>query len=145
LTEIVERDAVPHLSDPVAPSFEANVETPAGLRYTVVEPGQGRSATSGDEVVVSYTLWHADGRFIDDSASRRHPHTLKLGVSTDLRLLHEAAVGMRPGERRYVKAPASFAEGAREVGLFISPDQPLVIDLTLESILTRDSDVDPDA
>jgi hypothetical protein len=48
-------------------------ETPSGLRYRVVEPGEGPSVTPADLVALNYRLTKEDGTLIQDSRSTGQP------------------------------------------------------------------------
>ena len=52
--------------------------TDNGLRYIVLEEGEGSSPTATSQVTVHYTGWTMDGKMFDSSHQRMQPVTLSL-------------------------------------------------------------------
>jgi len=55
------------------------VTTASGLKYIVIEPGDGPSPQPGDQVSVHYTGWLTSGQKFDSSRDRGEPFQYQLG------------------------------------------------------------------
>ncbi len=97
-----------------------------GLYIETLEAGTGREFTSGDEAVVSYTLWLPDGNVVDSNSSWRH--TIAPGSVIDGFLL--GMEGMAIGETRRIVIPSDLGYG--HLGNWaVPPNSVLVYRVTL--------------
>ena len=114
----------------------AEVTTPSGLGYTVLEPGDegARTAAAGQRVSVHYTGWLTDGKKFDSSLDRNSPFSFDLGQGSVIKGWDEGVAGMRVGEKRKLFIPASLGYGARGAGGVIPPNATLVFDVELLDI-----------
>ena len=108
--------------------------TESGLRYKVVEPGQGASPSESDRVKVTYTGTLPDGTEFDAGEE------VEFNVSGVVPGFSEALKGMKPGERRTIYIPASLGYGMSgapgpggQGG--IPPNTALTFDVTLVEVL----------
>ena len=66
-------------SDRIVTTIPAEAKaTQSGLKYYVLEKGEGSSPTANSQVTVHYTGWTMDGKMFDSSHQRHQPVTLSL-------------------------------------------------------------------
>ncbi len=113
------------------PSDKA-VATASGLKYDVIQPGTGETATAGKVVAVHYTGWlQSDGTKFDSSRDRGQPFEFVLGRGQVIRGWDEGVAGMKEGEKRKLYIPADLAYGTRGVPGVIPPNSTLVFEVEL--------------
>jgi len=110
---------------------QQEVTTPSGLKYTDLQPGEGREAKSGDTVNVHYTGWLENGTKFDSSLDRRSPFSFLLGAGQVIRGWDEGVAGMHVGGKRRLTIPASLGYGARGAGGVIPPNATLIFEVEL--------------
>jgi FKBP-type peptidyl-prolyl cis-trans isomerase len=93
--------------------------------------GKGRPARSGDDIVVHYVGWLADGRQFDSSRSRRDPLDFALGAGDVIKGWDDGIEGMKEGGRRKLTIPAALAYGEQGCGGVIPPHATLVFEVEL--------------
>ena len=108
--------------------------TESGLKYTVVEAGQGAAPSPTDRVRVSYTGTLPDGTEFDAGED------VEFAVSGVVPGFAEALQNMKPGGRRTIYVPPALGYGMNgsrgpDGSLVIPPNSALVFDVTLEEIL----------
>jgi len=107
--------------------------TASGLKYEVVEAGEGESPKMGARVLVHYAGWFTDGKLFDASYSRGEPAEMRLG--TVIPGWNEGLQLMKPGATyRFVIAP-KLAYGARGAPPRIAPNTTLVFLVKLVKVL----------
>jgi FKBP-type peptidyl-prolyl cis-trans isomerase len=109
---------------------EGSVVTESGLRYRVIDEGQGESPTVNDVVSVHYEGRLVDGSVFDSSRERGQPAMFPLqGVVPGF---SEALQLMRPGARYEVVMPPDLAYGNQPPpGSPIPPGATLIFDIEL--------------
>jgi FKBP-type peptidyl-prolyl cis-trans isomerase len=105
-------------------------ETPSGLKYADLAPGEGDAARSGQQVTVHYTGWLPDGKKFDSSRDRGQAFTFKLGGGQVIRGWDEGVAGMKVGGRRRLEIPPDLGYGQRGTGP-IPPGATLIFSVEL--------------
>ena len=94
--------------------------------------GGGATAASGDDVVVHYVGWLAEGlRQFDSSRARRDPLDFALGAGDVIKGWDEGIAGMRVGGTRRLTIPPALAYGEHGCGGVIPPQATLVFEIEL--------------
>lgn len=126
---------------PAPEPADAAAGAPDGLEITVLKPGDGEVARSGQDVRVHYTGWLYDerepgrkGAEFDSSRPRGEPFVFPLGAGRVIRGWDEGVAGMRVGEVRELAIPAWLGYGSAGAGALIAPDQPLLFEVELLGI-----------
>ena len=105
---------------------------PAALVKEDLVVGGGARADAGNDVVVHYVGWLANGlRQFDSSRARRDPLDFALGAGDVIRGLDEGVAGMRVGGKRRLFIPPVLAYGEHGCGGVIPPQAALVFEVEL--------------
>jgi len=79
------------------------------FRVEDISPGTGQAAICGQHVSITYTAAQGDNQPIDDSAAKEKPLQFSIGDHTAMPALEQGVIGMKPGGKRTVIAPAAMA------------------------------------
>lgn len=109
--------------------------TATGLQYEVLEEGEGAQPTAGDMVTVHYTGKLIDGTVFDSSVERGEPATF--GVTQVIPGWVEALQMMKTGAKWRLYIPSDLAYGPQGAGGVIGPNQTLIFDVELISIVKK--------
>jgi FKBP-type peptidyl-prolyl cis-trans isomerase len=124
--------------------------TPSGLQYEVIAEGNGETPDAGDSVLVHYRGALTDGTVFDTTYDSGEPVEIPLdrvipGWSEGIRMMKE-------GEKAKLFIPSNLAYGERGAGGAIGPNQVLIFDVELFSIvipelppLPEENEVEEDA
>ena len=107
--------------------------TPSGLKYEVVEEGEGEAPKFGARVLVHYAGWFTDGKLFDASYSRGEPAEMRLGMV--IQGWNEGLQLMKPGATYRFVIPPQLAYGARGAPPKIAPNTTLVFLVKLVKVL----------
>ena len=106
------------------------VVTPSGLRYVVLQEGDGKKhPKKGTMVTVHYTGTLLDGRTFDSSVRRGQPAQFAIGQVIEG--WNEALVTMSKGEKRTLIIPPELGYGAQGYPGVIPPNSYLIFDVEL--------------
>lgn len=115
---------------PFALPDEAKAQTTAsGLKYEVIEPGEGASPKMGDRVQVHYAGWLTDGTLFDSSYGRGEPMDVPIG-----RVIpgwNEGLQLMKAGAVYRFSIPPALAYGDKPAGEKIPANSTLVFYVNL--------------
>ena len=100
------------------------VQTPSGLVYKVLAPGEGANFSENDRISVMYKGTHVDGSTFDQSESpvTFSPNQVVPGF-------REALLLMRPGAKMIAVIPYNLGYGERGAGDVIKPYETLVFEI----------------
>ncbi|MCC8191306.1 MAG: peptidylprolyl isomerase [Planctomycetes bacterium] len=101
----------------------------SGLKYVVLQEGQGDKPRPGQTVEAHYTGRFLDGRVFDSSVERGEPFSFKVGKGQVIAGWDEALLEMRVGEKRALIVPSKLAYGKRGAGNAIPPDTDLYFEV----------------
>lgn len=106
-------------------------ETPSGLRYQIVQKGNGAKAQKGQQVSVHYQGALADGTVFDSSYKRKEPIEFQLGIGQVISGWDEGLQLLHVGDKARFVIPSDLAYGSAGAGGVIPPDAILVFDVEL--------------
>ncbi len=110
---------------------EGIIETPTGLQFKIIKPGEGESPDDDDMVKVHYTGTLLDGTVFDSSRERGEP--IEFPVNGVIPGWTEALKIMKPGAQFMLYIPAKLAYGDKQTGP-IPEGSTLIFDVELLEI-----------
>lgn len=126
-----EKAAIEAELEKLASGFE---KTESGLRYQILQKGEGKQAQKNDVVSVHYKGQLADGTVFDSSYKRNDPIEFTLGVGQVIPGWDEGIALLRVGEKARFVIPSILAYGSRGAGGVIPPNANLIFDVELMGI-----------
>lgn len=108
--------------------------TSSGLKYIVMEEGNGPDAIPGKAVEVHYSGYLLDGKKFDSSVDRNEPIMFVLGAGQVIKGWEEGIAMMNTGDKMRLIIPSDLAYGKKGAGDIIPPDATLVFDVELVSV-----------
>lgn len=126
-----EKAAMQKVLDEVAAGYE---ETTSGLRYNIIQKGNGKKASKGDMVSVHYKGQLLDGTVFDSSYKRKQPIDFQIGVGQVIAGWDEGIQLLQVGDKARLVIPANLAYGATGAGGVIPPNATLIFDVELMDI-----------
>jgi FKBP-type peptidyl-prolyl cis-trans isomerase len=100
------------------------------LQKTDLIVGKGKTAKTGDHVVVNYRGMLTNGTVFDESYKRGQPFDFTLGGDV-IKGWNEGIVGMKEGGKRKLVIPPDLGYGARGAGDAIPPNATLIFEVEL--------------
>ena len=126
-----EREARKAELDQLAAGFE---ETASGLRYQMIQEGNGKKAEKGKTVSVHYKGQLADGTVFDSSYKRNQPLEFQVGVGQVIPGWDEGIGLLKVGDKARFVIPSDLGYGAAGAGGVIPPNATLVFDVELMDV-----------
>lgn len=117
--------------DKVAAGFD---KTPSGLRYKIIQKGNGTQAEKGKTVSVHYKGMLVDGTVFDSSYKRNQPIDFALGVGQVIQGWDEGISLLQVGDKARLVIPPQLGYGSRGAGGVIPPNATLVFDVELMKV-----------
>ena len=115
----------------VAAGFEA---TESGLRYQIIQKGEGPSAETGQTVSVHYEGALLNGQVFDSSYKRNQPIDFQLGVGQVISGWDEGISLLNVGAKARFVIPSNLGYGNAGAGGVIPPNATLIFDVELMGI-----------
>ena len=106
----------------------------SGLRYLDHITGDGDAIEVGQEAIVHYSGYLADGTKFDSSHDRGQPFSFPLGQGRVIKGWDEGVVGMKKGGKRTLIIPPELGYGERGAGGVIPPNAMLMFEVELVDI-----------
>jgi FKBP-type peptidyl-prolyl cis-trans isomerase len=117
--------------DKIAAGYD---ETPSGLRYKILQAGDGKQATKGSGVSVHYKGQLVDGSVFDSSYQRKQPIDFTIGVGQVIAGWDEGIQLLKVGDKARFVIPSNLAYGSQGAGGVIPPDATLIFDVELMDV-----------
>lgn len=109
-------------------------KTDSGLRYKIIQEGNGTKAEKGQTVSVHYKGQLPDGTVFDSSYKRNQPIDFALGVGQVIPGWDEGIGLLKVGDKARFVIPSDLAYGSAGAGGVIPPDATLVFDVELVAV-----------
>lgn len=115
----------------LAAGFE---KTNSGLRYKIVQKGNGLKAENGKIVSVHYEGSLSNGQVFDSSYKRKQPIDFTLGIGQVIAGWEEGIALLSVGDKGRFVIPSHLAYGSAGAGGVIPPDATLIFDVELMAV-----------
>ncbi|MCL9807544.1 peptidylprolyl isomerase [Flavobacterium amniphilum] len=115
----------------LAAGFE---KTESGLRYKIIQKGNGKKAEAGKTVSVHYEGSLENGKKFDSSYARKKPIEFPLGRGNVIEGWDEGIALLQVGDKARFVIPAYLGYGDRGAGGVIPPNATLVFDVELMDV-----------
>ena len=109
-------------------------KTDSGLRYKIIQKGNGKKAEKGKTVAVHYKGSLIDGTEFDSSYKRKQPIEFQLGVGQVITGWDEGIQLLQVGDKARFVIPSHLAYGERGAGGVIPPSATLIFDVELMDV-----------
>jgi FKBP-type peptidyl-prolyl cis-trans isomerase len=117
--------------DSISKGFE---ETESGLRYKIIQKGDGAKAEKGSGVAVHYKGMLADGTEFDNSYKRGNPIEFPVGTGQVISGWDEGIQLLKVGDKARFVIPSNLGYGSRGAGGVIPPNATLIFDVELMDV-----------
>lgn len=115
----------------LAAGFE---KTESGLRYKIIQKGNGKQAEKGKTVSVHYSGSLENGVVFDSSYKRKQPIDFPLGKGHVIEGWDEGIQLLQVGDKARFVIPSFLGYGSRGAGGVIPPDATLIFDVELMDV-----------
>ncbi|MDA9977517.1 peptidylprolyl isomerase [Flavobacteriaceae bacterium] len=105
--------------------------TPSGLRYKIINKGNGDSPKKGDKVKVHYKGMLTDETVFDSSYKRNQPIEFNVGIGQVIPGWDEGIMLLKNGEKAKFVIPSNLGYGEAGAGGVIPPNATLVFEVEL--------------
>lgn len=129
--EAASKKAQEELLTSLSEGFE---QTESGLRYQIIQKGDGAQAEAGKTVAVHYKGMFADGGEFDNSYKRGNPIEFPVGMGNVISGWDEGIQLLKVGDKARFVIPSHLAYGSRGAGGVIPPNATLVFDVELMDV-----------
>lgn len=117
--------------DKIAAGFE---KTESGLRYKIIQNGNGAKAVQGKQISVHYKGQLADGTVFDSSYQRKQPIDFTVGIGQVIKGWDEGLQLLKVGDKARLVIPSHLGYGSQGAGGVIPPDATLIFDVELMEV-----------
>ncbi len=117
--------------DALAAGFE---KTKSGLRYQIIQKGNGKNAEKGQTVSVHYKGMLPNGQVFDSSYQRKQPIDFTLGIGQVISGWDEGIQLLQVGDKARFVIPSNLAYGSQGAGGVIPPNATLIFDVELMDV-----------
>ncbi|AGC75181.1 cyclophilin family peptidyl-prolyl cis-trans isomerase [Nonlabens dokdonensis] len=117
--------------DEIAMGFD---KTESGLRYKIINKGDGAKAEKGKTVSVHYKGMLPNGKVFDSSYERKQPIDFALGMRQVIAGWDEGIQLLQVGDKARLVIPSHIAYGSAGAGGVIPPNATLVFDVELVAV-----------
>jgi len=135
--ELVSVSPPPPTPTPAPPPTSVDEEdytvTDSGLKYYVLEEGDGDEVEEGDSVAVHYRLWLEDGTQIDSSYDRGAPFEFIVGAGQTIPGWDEGVALLKQGDVAQFVLPPELAYGETGSGP-IPPNANLIFEVEVVAV-----------
>ena len=126
LQDLISKDK--EIIDKISKGFE---ETKSGLKYIILNKGDGKKPSSGDLVKVHYKGELLDGTIFDSSYKRNQPIEFKVGEGQVIPGWDEGIMLLNIGDKARFVIPSNLAYGENGAGGVIPPNATLIFEVEL--------------
>lgn len=109
-------------------------KTESGLRYQIIQKGNGKQAEKGKTVSVHYQGSLDNGMVFDSSYKRKQPIEFPLGKGHVIEGWDEGIALLQVGDKARFVIPSYLGYGSRGAGGVIPPDATLIFDVELMDV-----------
>ncbi|KUJ61926.1 peptidylprolyl isomerase [Flavobacteriaceae bacterium CRH] len=109
-------------------------KTESGLRYKMIQKGDGKKAEAGKTVAVHYEGSLESGKVFDSSYPRKKPIEFRLGQGQVIEGWDEGIALLQVGDKARFVIPSDLAYGAAGAGGVIPPNATLIFDVELMEV-----------
>jgi len=109
-------------------------ETESGLRFKIIQKGEGAKPEKGQTVAVHYKGMFSDGGVFDDSYKRGAPIEFPIGQGNVIPGWDEGIMLLNKGDKARFVIPSNLAYGEQGAGGVIPPNATLVFDVELMEV-----------
>jgi peptidyl-prolyl cis-trans isomerase A (cyclophilin A) len=109
-------------------------KTDSGLRYKMIQKGDGKKAEAGKTVSVHYEGSLENGKVFDSSYPRKKPIEFRLGQGQVIEGWDEGIALLQVGDKARFVIPSDLAYGAAGAGGVIPPNATLIFDVELMDV-----------
>jgi peptidyl-prolyl cis-trans isomerase A (cyclophilin A) len=108
--------------------------TESGLRYKIIQKGDGKKAEKGKKVSVHYKGSLENGQVFDSSYTRKKPIDFALGQGQVIEGWDEGIALLQVGDKARFVIPSHLGYGASGAGGVIPPNATLIFDVELVDV-----------
>jgi len=126
-----EREAREAAMEKLAAGFD---KTSSGLRYKIIQQGNGAQAEPKKKVKVHYEGSLENGQVFDSSFQRKEPIEFTLGIGQVISGWDEGISLLKVGDKARFVIPSELGYGSRGAGGVIPPNATLIFDVELVSV-----------
>jgi len=124
----------PRQPDPWKLTGADTIILPSGLKYIMLNKGNGASVAYGRKVKVHYIGYLEDGKVFDSSVDRGKPIVFEAGAGKVIKGWDEALMKMKKNDRARLIIPPSLGYGDRQMGP-IPANSTLIFDIEVLDIM----------
>ncbi|KFF06218.1 peptidylprolyl isomerase [Flavobacterium reichenbachii] len=129
--EAAEKAAAEAKMEELAAGFD---KTESGLRYKMIQKGDGKRAEAGKTVAVHYEGSLETGKVFDSSYPRKKPIEFRLGQGQVIEGWDEGIALLQVGDKARFVIPSNLAYGSAGAGGVIPPNATLIFDVELMEV-----------